>query len=106
MFEKIKKFAMLLAIAGTVASAAVPASTSANAMPRGPVAESSAATVKVAFGRRHHRRFGRIGIYIGPGWGRGRHGWRRCHRFLRRYRFTGSRYWLRRYRRCMRYRYW
>ena len=106
MFNSIKKFAMLLAIAGTVASAAVPVSTSANAMPRGPVAESSAATVQVHFGHRHRHRFGRIGIYIGPGWGHRPWGYRVCRKFLRRYRITGSRYWLHRYRRCIRHRYY
>ena len=33
-------------------------------------------------------------------------GWRHCRRYLRMYRITGRRYWLWRYRRCIRYRHW
>ena len=32
-----------------------------------------------------------------------RPGYRRCWRYLHRYRITGDWYWLRRYRRCVRY---
>jgi len=120
MIQKIKKLALMLALAGTVGTSLTPAMSTANAMPRGPVAESGAAAELVRHRGVRHRRWHR-----GRRWNRGhrrhrRNRWhrrhrswggrpwayRRCYRYLRRYRITGRRYWLYRYRRCIRWRHW
>lgn len=48
---------------------------------------------------------GGFGVEIGHGYHR-RYGTRRCRWLRRRARWTGSNYWWRRYRRCMRRNYW